>query len=113
MKIRNLTGHRIVIVNDDLTISDLQPENEARIISIQAVIDWDGKGVPTIRQQFDIERLPDPEPDTIFIVSPIVSAVIGKERPDIVALNMAEAKRICQGPVIFVPGFVGFSKLKE
>ena len=67
-------------------------------------------GIHVFTQQFgEIQGLPDPQPDTLFIVSAVVlDAAKASGRNDCIApaTGHHEVRRNAQGQIISVPGFV-------
>jgi hypothetical protein len=86
MKIKNLTPHIINLMTIDGHEIAIKPEaNPARVAtSTQTIGEFDGVA---LRQTVfgEVENLPDPEEDTIFIVSQIVLGVVRETRPDVFA----------------------------
>lgn len=104
MRIVNLTPHPIVITDGPT----FDPSGKvARVDTIQADA-GDINGIPVKQQSFgDIIDLPDPQDDTVFIVSAIVlSAAKAIGRTDVVAPDTSNAVRNDQGHIVSVPGFV-------
>ena len=64
--------------------------------------------IPVKTQTFgDIIDLPEPQDDTVFIVSAIVlAAAKEKGRTDVVAPDTSNAVRNDQGHIVSVPGFI-------
>lgn len=104
MKIVNLTPHAVVISNGPT----FQPSGKVARVSVTQVPDGDIDGVPVAKQTFgDIVDLPDPQPDTIYIVSALVlSAAKAAGRTDCVAPDTSNAVRNDAGHIVSVPGFV-------
>ena len=104
MKIINLTPHPIVITNGPT----LQPSGTVARVTTQQVDAGTINGIPVKTQTFgDIVDLPDPQPDTIFVVSAIVlAAAKAQGRTDVVAPDTANAVRNENGYIVSVPGFV-------
>lgn len=85
-KMVNLTPHNIVIMREDGKEKMTIPPS-GRIVRIKAdqKIIGEVNGIPIVKTTFrDIEGLPEPEPNTVFIVSSLVAQAI-KSREDIVA----------------------------
>ena len=104
IKIINCTPHPIVITDGPT----FDPSGKvARVDAIQSDA-GSINGIPVKTQTFgDIIDLPDPQDDTIFIVSAIVlSAAKAVRRTDVVAPDTSNAVRNDQGHIVSVPGFV-------
>ena len=71
------------------------------------IIDFDDDGI--CQQVFgDVTGLPDPKPDTLYVVSAMVLAALGSSRPDVVApaTGHPDCVRNDKGHIVSVPGFV-------
>lgn len=104
VKIINCTPHPIVITDGPT----FDPSGMvARVDAIQEDAD-SVNGIPVKTQTFgDIVDLPDPQDDTVFIVSAIVlAAAKEKGRTDVVAPDTSNAVRNDQGHIVSVPGFI-------
>ena len=104
VKIINCIPHPIVIT-DGPTF-----EPSGKVARVDAIQEDAGSvnGIPVKTQTFgDIVDLPDPQDDTVFIVSAIVlAAAKEKGRTDVVAPDTSNAVRNDQGHTVSVPGFV-------
>lgn len=79
----NLTPHVIVEV---VTGSRIEPDGSIARVSVQYVAKGDIGGIPLYVAEYgDIEGLPAPKPDTIYIVSGMVLAALAGTRSDVVA----------------------------
>jgi hypothetical protein len=106
MKLINLTPHEIVIYNArrERVLSVPPSGLIARVRTAREKI-AEHDGIEIYRTQYgEIENLPPPEPDTIFIVSGLV-AVAAKDRDDV--LQPGELLRSDSGQPI---GCVGLQK---
>lgn len=89
MKLVNLTGHDLGIT-DGRVVVKLPPVGKARIVNEptdagSVVVTGLSKPLHITELREDrVVDLPDPEPDTLFIVSGIVAAHV-PDRPDVVA----------------------------
>ena len=103
-RIINLTPHPISITDGPT----FQPSGTVARVSVQQEDAGDINGIPVKKQVFgDITGLPDPQDDTIFIVSVLVlEAAKAVGRNDLVAPNTANAVRDENGHIVSVPGFV-------
>lgn len=104
MKLVNLTPHDIVITDGPT----FKPSGKvARVDAIQKDA-GSINGIPVKTQIFgDIVDLPEPQDDTVFIVSAIVlAAAKDKYRTDVVAPDTSNAVRNDKGHIVSVPGFV-------
>lgn len=104
IKIINLTPHAVTITDGPT----FQPSGQVARVSVQQVDDRDINGVPVKKQTFgDIVDLPNPQADTVYIVSAIVlAAAKDMGRTDVVAPDTANAVRNDNGHITSVPGFV-------
>lgn len=103
-KIVNLTPHDIVITDGPT----FEPSGTvARVSTDQKIVDTIN-GIDVSEQTFgDIEGLPSPSKDKVYIVSAVVLAAAKAEgRTDCVAPNTAKAVRNENGHIVSVPGFV-------
>ena len=104
IKIVNLTPHPISITDGDTFAPS------GKVARVKAIQEDAGiiNGIPVKTQTFgDIIDLPEPQDDTIFIVSAIVlSAAKAIGRTDVVAPDTSNAVRNDQGHIVSVPGFV-------
>ena len=103
-KIINLTPHKVVI--NDGTI--FEPSGTVARVAVHQVPDGEVNGIPVMKQTFgQLENLPEPQDNTIYIVSQIVlSAAKELGRTDCVAPDTANAVRDEEGRIVSVPGFV-------
>lgn len=104
MKIINLTPHAINITDGPT----FPPSGTVARVTTQQVDAGTIAGIQVKKQTFgDIVDLPDPQPDTIFVVSAIVlAAAKAQGRIDVVAPDTANAVRNEDGHIVSVPGFV-------
>ena len=104
MKIINLTPHPISITDGPT----FPPSGTVARVTTQQVDAGTVAGIQVKEQTFgDIVGLPDPQPDTVFVVSAIVlAAAKAAGRTDVVAPNTANAVRDNDGHIVSVPGFV-------
>lgn len=106
MKVVNLVKHEVVVRRPD---GDriYQPSGiEARVASSQEVV-GDLDGSPIARTIFgEVQGLPDPQPDTIYIVSSLVLGALRGSRPDVVAPDTGPtAIRNNNGQIVAVTRF--------
>ena len=85
-KLVNLTPHEIRVFDEAGNIITIPPSGRvARVKTEQKVI---GKvaSIPIVKTTFgEVEGLPAPQPNTIFIVSSLVAQAVANERDDVVA----------------------------
>lgn len=80
MKIVNLTPHAIVV--DGFTIPT--SGTIARCATVTEPVELPGCPVPVVRQCFGaVEGLPDPAPETIYVVSMVCAQAVGDSRDDV------------------------------
>lgn len=104
IKIINLTPHSVKITDGQ----NFEPSGKVtRVDTIQENA-GNINGIPVKTQTFgDIIDLPEPQDDTVFIVSAIVLAAAKTQgRTDVVAPDTSNAVRNEQGHIVSVPGFV-------
>ena len=112
MKFINLTPHAINVFDDGGNIIlSLPPSGEvARVASNRELVGHLGP-VPVFKTVFgDVVGLPDPRPDTVFVVSTLVLSALaqkGVTRDDVVAPDTSPqgAVRDDAGRIIGVRGF--------
>lgn len=91
-KIINLTPHPLNFVGDDGNVVATVPPSGtvARVSMVKkdgGVIDFDGVSIPISHVSYgQVQDLPDPQPDTIYVVSAVV------------------AQAVCNRDDVFVPG---------
>ena len=102
MNIINLTPHAINIISGDTTTT-IDPSGTVARVSVQ-VVATDNPMLYTQRYG-DVQNLPAPQDDTIYIVSALVLARV-PHRTDVYAPLTAQAIRDDSGQIIRVPGLV-------
>ncbi len=111
-KLINLTPHPITIYNQDNNIvMNIPPSGQvARVATIPKIVD-SVNGVPIRQIEYgDIVGLPEPQPDTIYIVSTVVIIALrakGINRMDVVSpdTNPDSSVRDSEGKIIGVRYF--------
>lgn len=89
-KIVNLTPHTVNVVDDlgNTIISIASSGNVSRVTTQQTVV-GNIAGIDIVRTVFgDVDGLPDPQPDTVYVVSTLVLQALkdsGISRSDVVA----------------------------
>lgn len=97
MNIVNLTPHAIKFIIETGTTT-IQPSGIVARLSTKTVVTGEINGIPVTETVFgDIENLPAPETDTIYIVSSLIAGRC-KDRNDIFIPN--ESVRDGQGNII-------------
>jgi len=85
MRLVNLTPHEIRVVKDDCEVI-IPPSGGVARVKTEQVEVGSIDGIPVVKTEFgEVEGLPDPEPNTIYIVSSIVAQAVAGEREDVVA----------------------------
>ncbi|BBM40490.1 hypothetical protein JCM16776_0710 [Leptotrichia shahii] len=102
MNIINLTPHAINIISGDTTTT-IDPSGTVARVATQ-VVATDNPMLYT-QQYGDVQDLPAPQDDTIYIVSALVLARV-PDRTDVYAPLTAQAVRNDAGQIIGVPGLV-------
>jgi len=85
MKLRNFTPHRVIVYAEN-ALARFESEGIARVVGKSRRVNWLEKelGYPCVRKIYtQIQGLPEPEPDTMYIVSLIVLQA-AKNRSDII-----------------------------
>lgn len=112
MKIINCTPHKLTIYrhkNDNIPLEVLPSGNVARC----AVVNTPQDGIPMGYDEIQVNRatygvvsgLPDPEPDTIYVVSMLALSGLAGSRPD--CYSPGEAVRDASGQIV---GCIGLNK---
>jgi hypothetical protein len=82
LKIKNLSPHPIVLLGVEIPPSGVVARCEEKVEEIDR-FEWDGKTIPVIKKTLgEVVNLPEPEEDTIFIVSLLVAEAVKKQFPD-------------------------------
>jgi len=111
MALVNLTPHPIVVRTDGGDVTIPPSGQVARVTSQQTLagyIDLDGVQIPVQRTTFgQVECLPAPAPDTVYIVSGLVLSALAGTRPDVVQPDTSPAGAIRDGDgrIVAVRGF--------
>jgi len=85
MKVINLTPKHIKLVRADGSRIDVLPGKRISKVTVQIVNVGEVDGVPVIRKERTITWLPEPKPDTIYIVGIEVLALTS--RPDVYGVD--------------------------
>ena len=98
-KIMNLTPHAINFVNENgEAVLTIEPCGELARVTTKTVVTGEINSIPVTTTEFgEVEGLPDPTPDTIFIVSSLVAGRV-PEREDVFIPN--ESVRDEKGRII-------------
>jgi hypothetical protein len=96
MRIVNLTPHPVTLLGVEIppsgTIARVAEE-----IEVVRYIDWEGKKLPVIRKRLgEVQGLPPPQPDTVYIVSLLVAQAA--MRADVLAIG--ESVRDAKGNIV-------------
>ena len=88
MKIVNLTPHAINFVHEDCTpLATINPSGTVARVTTKTVTKGDVNGIPVTATEFgEVENLPEPTQDTIYIVSSLVAQRC-KDRNDVFIPN--------------------------
>lgn len=107
MNVVNLTPHAITVRvgQDQVTF---KPSGAVARVSTNQTPVGNVNGIPVVKQVFgEIQNLPQPTGDTIYIVSQIVlSAAQAMGRTDCMAPNTSNAIRNDDGQIVAVPGLI-------
>lgn len=109
MQIVNLTPHAIVIAKQDGSQITVSPTTPAARVQQQHVLLHAIDDIPVSHVVYgQVEHLPDPQPDTIYVVSAIVAQQC-RDRDDVLAPDTgATAIRDGAGQIVAVRGFVKY-----
>jgi hypothetical protein len=104
--ILNYTPHTITVLRGDITIN--YPSMGIARVGVRQETAEPINGIPCFHQIFGVvEGLPDPQPDTFFIVSALVKGSTFYERSDVIAPDTGKtAIRNEDGHIVAVCGFI-------
>ena len=109
MNFINLTPHEIAVyAQDKVTVLHRIPSSGLCRVTTDEQIVNDIGGVPVVKTQYlDVQNLPDPQPNTYYIVSIIVLQALDGSRPDVIAPNTSPngAVRDDKGAILGCTGF--------
>lgn len=112
MKFVNLTPHALNIVDaDGNTILSVAPSGTVARVTTQQTVVGNIAGIDIVRTVFgDIDGLPAPQPDTVYVVSTLVLQALkdaGVSRNDVVAPDTSpqSAVRNADGQIVGVKRF--------
>lgn len=104
LELVNLTPHEIVLRTDQGDIKIAPNAPAARVQTEQKVVGMIN-GIPLVKTIFgDVENVPDPQKDVIFIVSSLVASRL-PERPDVVAPDTGPTAVRENGQIVAVTRF--------
>jgi hypothetical protein len=115
VKFTNLTPHEIVILDDqNNVIAKIPPSGLVARVETKEELVAEINGIPVYKVSYgNIQGLPEPEPNTVFIVSTLILAALkekGIERKDVVAPNTNPSKhgavRDPSGKIVGVKSFI-------
>lgn len=111
MNIINLTPHKITVITEDENLNphvhEFPPSGTvARVASNQTEV-MRVNTIPVVKTEFgEVENLPEPQEDTIYIVSSLVAQALAGKRSDIVAPDTGPtAYRDEEGRIVAVRRF--------
>ncbi|MEM4202481.1 MAG: hypothetical protein QXS54_00280 [Candidatus Methanomethylicaceae archaeon] len=90
MNVINLTPHKVVVITEDENhnpyVYEFPPSGViARVSSTQTEVTCIN-GIPVVKTEIgEVENLPEPQDDTIYIVSSLVAQALAGKRDDVVA----------------------------
>ncbi len=111
VKLINLTPHELTVYDaSNNVVLRLPSAGVARVATREKVI-GNINGVPVVTTEYgEVEGLPAPQPNTVYIVSLLVLQALAGKRNDLVAPNTAPtplgAVRDAKGQIIGVRSFV-------
>jgi hypothetical protein len=107
----NLTPHEIVVYRDENAILKIPPSGRVARVMVKSEVIGEINGIPVRKTIYgDIQDLPDPQPNTVFIVSTVVLLALqakGIRRSDVLSpdTNPDSAVRDAQGKILGVKYF--------
>lgn len=109
MHIINLTPHAITIQKSDGTQLTIPPTTPSARIQQENVVTHAITDIPVSTVRYgEVEHLPDPQPDTVYVVSAMVAQQC-RGRTDVVAPDTgSSAIRDDAGRIVAVRGFVKY-----
>ncbi|MDF9296082.1 hypothetical protein [Geobacillus stearothermophilus] len=112
MKFINLTPHSINVVRDDgSVVLSVPPSGTVARVATQQTVVCQLDGIDVVRTAFgDVDGLPAPQPDTVYVVSTLVLQALsasGVDRSDVVAPDTSPASvvRNTDGQIVGVKRF--------
>lgn len=91
MRIVNLTPHNVTLCNEESeAIVQIPPSGQISRVKTQATkvgeVEVDGNCIPIVSTNYgEVEDLPNPEPETTYVVSVLVLQALRGQRSDVVA----------------------------
>jgi len=108
VKFVNLTPHEIVVVGENKEVKTvILPSGEIARVKIKQEFTTTVEGIPVVKTIFyEVEGLPEPQSDTIYIVSSLVAQAV-PHREDVVAPDTSPegVVRDSEGRIIGVKRF--------
>lgn len=105
MNLVNLTPHAINVITGE-NVQTFEPSGVVARCSVNSVESGNINGIVTFKEVTgDIVDLPEPQENTLFIVSRIVFEA-AKDRVDLISPATSKAVRDENGNIVGVPGFV-------
>ena len=109
MNIINLTPHAIVIEKSDGTQMTIDATKPPARIQQHNVLSHDVQGIPVSTVTYGVvENLPEPQPDTVYIVSSLVAQQCQHRDDVLVPDTGASAVRDEAGRIVAVRGFIKY-----
>lgn len=112
MKFINLTPHVLNVIGDDgSVVLSVPPSGTVARVATQQTVATQLDGIDVVRTVFgDVDGLPAPQPDTVYVVSTLVLQALrhaGVDRSDVVAPDTSPASvvRNADGQVVGVKRF--------
>ncbi|MEM2366593.1 MAG: hypothetical protein QXL06_06705 [Nitrososphaerota archaeon] len=110
IKLINLTPHEIVVYSFDSKdiILRIPPSGTVARVSVVQQKVGEINGIPIFKTNYGkVEGLPDPQPNTVYIVSILVLQALGGKRSDVVTPDTGvNVIRDSQGKIIGTKAFV-------
>lgn len=112
MNFVNLTPHTLTVVDDSgNTVLSVAPSGTVARVATQQTVVGNVAGIDIVSTVFgDVDGLPDPQPNTVYVVSTLVLQALkanGVDRDDVVApdTSPASAVRNADGQIVGVKRF--------
>jgi len=110
VRLINMTPHEIIIYDQSgqNILFKIPPSNSVARVSVTQQKIAEINGVPVFKTTYGkVENLPDPQPNTIYIVSALVLQALAGSRSDIVAPDTGSgAVRDSSGRIIGTKNFI-------
>jgi len=92
----NLTPHTITVFdNNGNKILEVKPSGTVARVETETEVVGEVNGIPIVKTKFkEVGNIPEPKPDTMYIVSTLVLQAVGNDRPDLIAPDTASPESV-------------------